>query len=75
MAVPTIDPVAVVAAAHVYIRDKVNAAVKKRIFVADDLLGSIKVSYFLKALAMPDITIQQKYQIYECLIAFTRLYP
>jgi len=61
---PTIDPVAVV-----------NAAVKKRVFVADDLLGAIKVNYFLKALTMPDITTQQKYQIYECLIAFTHLYP
>lgn len=75
MAIPVIDPVATVASAHVYIRDKTNAAAKKRIFDPDELLGAIKVNYFIEALTMPDITIQQKYQIYECLIAFTRLYP
>lgn len=75
MAIPIIDPIAVVAAAHIYIRNTTNAVCKKRIFNPDDLLGPIKVNYFIEALTMQDITIQQKYQIYECLIAYTRLYP
>lgn len=71
---PTFDPVVIVAAGLAYERDKVNEVFAKRILDGDELAGAIKVRYLLKALNQPDITLEQKYQIYECLIAFARPY-
>jgi len=74
MAIPSINPTLVVAAATAYERDVVNDVYAKRVFIEDELIGAIKVRYLLKALQLPNITVTEKYQIYECLIAFTRLY-
>ena len=74
MATQTIIPADVVTAAKHYMSDITATQYGKRVPDKELVSKAIKLRYFLKALDMPDITVESKNRIYQLLLCMVPVY-